>query len=460
MATRTRTVHRCSECGSPSPRWMGRCPTCDAWGTLVEELESPAPATAMVPLAPGSAPVPIGEVAIDTATRGSTGIEELDRVLGGGLVPGSVTLLAGEPGMGKSTLLLQSLGAMATAGRRCLLVTAEESPAQVRMRAERVGAISPNLLVAGATDLHHVLAHAESVSPDVLAVDSIQTVVDPNRPGAPGSVTQVRDCAYRLVQLAKERDLATVLVGHVTKEGTVAGPRVLEHVVDTVLSFDGDRGHSLRLLRALKHRFGSTQELGLFDMTGEGLLCVPDASARFLVDRRPGVAGSAVAAVLEGARPVLVEVQALVVPSNAPSPRRSGSGVDAQRMSMLLAVLAQRASVNLMQHDVYGSVAGGLRVTEPGLDLALALAAAGAVKARATPQRLVAVGELGLAGEVRSVPQLERRLAEAARLGFETALVPPGTSAHPGIEVVPVGDLREAVALGLIRADPGFAAVS
>jgi DNA repair protein RadA/Sms len=438
---------------------MGRCPSCDAWGTLVEEIAAARTEVGHA-VAPGSAPVPIAEVKVDAAERRSTGVEELDRVLGGGLVPGSVTLLAGEPGMGKSTLLLQSLGAMAAAGLRCLLVTAEESPAQVRMRAERVGALAPELLVVGATDLHHVLAHAEAVAPDVLAIDSIQTVVDPDRPGAPGSVTQVRDCAYRLVQLAKERALATLLVGHVTKEGTVAGPRVLEHIVDTVLSFDGDRGHSLRLLRALKHRFGSTQELGLFDMTSEGLECVPDASARFLVDRRPGVAGSAVAAVLEGARPVMVEVQALVVPSNAPSPRRSGSGVDAQRLSMLLAVLAQRAGVDLMQHDVYGSIAGGLRVTEPGLDLALALATAGARTGRAAPERLVVVGELGLGGEVRSVPQLERRLAEAARLGFEQALVPPGTAEQPGIQVLPVGDLREAVALGLIRADPGFAAVS
>jgi DNA repair protein RadA/Sms len=436
---------------------MGRCPACDAWGTLVEELAAPRVADAVLP---GSPPVPIGEVATDLAARRSTGVEELDRVLGGGLVSGSVTLLAGEPGMGKSTLLLQSLGAMAAAGRRCLLVTAEESPAQVRLRAERVGALSPELLVAGATDLHHVLAHADAVAPDVLAVDSIQTVVDPNRPGAPGSVTQVRDCAYRLVQLAKERDLATLLVGQVTKEGTVAGPRVLEHVVDTVLSFDGDRGHSLRLLRALKHRFGSTQELGLFDMTGEGLVCVPDASARFLVDRRPGVAGSAVAAVLEGARPVMVEVQALVVDGESPSPRRSGSGVDAQRLSLLLAVLAQRASITMMRADVYASIAGGLRVSEPGLDLALALAAAGAKLGQALPDGLVVVGELGLAGEVRSVPQLERRLAEAARLGFEAALVPPGTPEQPGIQVLPVRELREAVALGLSRADPGFAAVS
>ena len=460
MVTRTRTVHRCSECGGSTPQWLGRCPACDAWGTLVEELDLTRPSRSTPTAASGAPPVPIGEVVADDATHRSTGIAELDRVLGGGLVPGSVTLLAGEPGMGKSTLLLQALGAMTGSGRRCLLVTAEESPAQIRRRAERVGALSPGLLVTGATDLAQVIAHAESVAPDVLAVDSIQTVVDPDRTGAPGSVTQVRDCAYRLVQLAKERGMATVLVGHVTKEGTLAGPRVLEHVVDTVLAFDGDRGQSLRLLRALKHRYGSTQELGLFDMAADGLAGVPDASARFLVDRRPGVAGSAIAAVLEGDRPVMVEVQALVVDGESPSPRRSGSGVDAQRLSLLLAVLGQRAGVNLMRADVYASIAGGLRVTEPGLDLALALAAASARTGRALPSDLVVVGELGLGGEVRSVPQLERRLAEAARLGFGTALVPPGTAPQPGIAVVPVADLRDAVARGLTRDDPGFTAVS
>jgi DNA repair protein RadA/Sms len=260
--------------------------------------------------------------------------------------------------------------------------------------------------------------------------------------------------------LAKARGMATVLVGHVTKEGTLAGPRVLEHVVDTVLAFDGDRGHSLRLVRALKHRYGSTQELGLFDMAADGLTGVPDASARFLVDRRPGVAGSAVAAVLEGDRPVMVEVQVLVVDGESPSPRRSGSGVDAQRLSLLLAVLGQRAGINLMRADVYASIAGGLRVAEPGLDLALALAAASARTGRSLPDGLVVVGELGLGGEVRSVPQLERRLAEAARLGFTTALVPPGIAPQPGIEVASVAELRDAVARGLVRDDPGFSAVS
>ena len=282
--------------------------------------------------------------------------------------------------------------------------------------------------MVGETSLPHIVAHVESVAPDVLALDSIQTILDPDLPGAPGSVTQVRDCAYRLVQQAKARDLATVLVGHVTKEGTLAGPRVLEHVVDTVLTFDGDRGHALRLLHALKHRFGSTHELGLLEMTEHGLVDVPDASARFLVDRRSGVPGSAVAAVLEGARPLLVEVQALVVPTQMAMPRRSAAGLDTGRLALILAVLQQRAAVPVAGAEVYASVAGGLRVAETGLDLALALALAGATNGRPVVAGTVAIGELGLGGEVRSVPQLEHRLAEAARLGFTRALVPACTS--------------------------------
>jgi DNA repair protein RadA/Sms len=401
-------------------------------------------------LVPGGrdAPVPLAEVSTRAATARSTGIGELDRVLDGGLVPGSVTLLAGEPGTGKSTLLLQALGRMAAAGARCLLVTAEESSAQVRVRADRLGALAPTLLVVSETSLPHVVAHVEAVRPDVLALDSIQTVLDPDLPGAPGSVTQVRDCAYRLVQQAKERDLATVLVGHVTKEGTLAGPRVLEHVVDTVLSFDGDRGHSLRTLHALKHRFGGTHELGLFEMTEHGLADVPDASARFLVDRREGAAGSAVAAVLEGRRPMLVEVQALVVPTTVP-PRRYAAGIDPSRLAMLLAIVAQHGRILTDKCEVYASVAGGLRVSETGVDLALALAVGSAQSNRPVVARTVAVGELGLGGEVRTVPQLERRLDEAARLGFTRALVPAQAESRPGLEVVPVRDVTDAFARGL-----------
>jgi DNA repair protein RadA/Sms len=446
---KTRTIYRCGECGADTPRWLGRCPGCEAWGTLVEEVATP-PRRASAGPAVGlrAAPEPIVGVDGGTATPRPTGVGELDRVLGGGLVPGSVTLLAGEPGMGKSTLLLQALGRMAAQGTRCLLVTAEESAAQVRSRAERVRALEPGLLVVAETSLPHVIAHVEQVVPDVLALDSIQTVVDPDLPGAPGSVSQVRDCAYRLVQQAKERALATVMVGHVTKEGTLAGPRVLEHVVDTVLSFDGDRGYALRLLHAAKHRFGATDEVGLFEMAPAGLLDVPDASARFLVDRRTSAPGSAVAAVLEGTRPLLVEVQSLVIDTQSP-PRRSSSGLDGGRMAMLLAVLEQHAGVAVSRADVYASIAGGLRVVEPGVDLALVLAVAGARLRCPTRERTVVVGEVGLGGEVRSVPQVERRLAEAVRLGFTRALAPPGTAPVPGLDLVAVADVGEAVGAGL-----------
>jgi DNA repair protein RadA/Sms len=443
-----RTVHRCRECGGTSPRWLGRCPECDTWGTLVETRDRPSAAPGVVvPDAEG--PLPIVEVDPLGVVARPTGIGELDRVLGGGLVPGSVTLLGGEPGMGKSTLLLQALGHLAEAGSRCLLVAAEESREQVRLRAERVGALAPGLLLAADTSLARVLAHVDVVAPDVLAIDSIQAVIDTDQPGAAGSITQVRDCAHRLVRVAKERALATLLVGHVTKEGTLAGPRVLEHVVDTVVSFDGDRHHSLRMLHALKHRFGPTHELGLFEMGSAGLTGVPDASALFLADRRPGAPGSVVAPVLEGARPLLVEVQALVAPHDVPMPRRAAQGLDSGRLSMLLAVLEQRAGVHVARSDVFASVAGGVRVSEAGVDLAVALGVAGARRDAAVDPATVVVGELGLGGEVRQVPQAGRRLAEAARLGFTRALAPPSTPDVGGIEVVPVADLRAALAVGL-----------
>ena len=357
--TRTRVRHRCTDCGAQSPRWLGRCPECGEWNTLVEELDAPTARGAIVGTL--AAAVPIDQVDPLGAARRATGVAELDRVLGGGLVAGSVTLLGGEPGMGKSTLLLQALGRMAAGGARCLLVSAEESCEQVRLRAGRLGALEPNLLLVADTSLEHVVAQVEATEPDILAIDSIQTIVDPDLPGAPGSVAQVRECAHRLVRLAKERNLAVVLVGHVTKDGNLAGPRALEHVVDTVLQFEGDRHHALRMLHALKHRFGATHELGLFEMGESGLIDVPDPSALFLADRRPGSPGSIVVPVLEGARPLLVEVQALVNTTTAPMPRRSAQGLESSRLAMLLAVLDARAGMPLADTDVYTSVAGGVR---------------------------------------------------------------------------------------------------
>ncbi|MSO79384.1 MAG: DNA repair protein RadA [Acidimicrobiia bacterium] len=435
-----KTVHRCEACGAEAPRWLGRCPGCGEWGSMISSQIIPSGLPRHL-----DPPVPIGEVATSASERRPTGIGELDRVLGGGLVPGSVTLLGGEPGMGKSTLLLQALGAMAAAGARCLLVGAEESPEQVRLRAERVGALEAGLLLVADTSLPEVLAHVEHTQPDVVAVDSIQAVTDPTLPGAPGSITQVRDCTHRLVSLAKARALPVLLVGHVTKEGTLAGPRTLEHVVDTVVSFDGDRHHTLRFLHALKHRFGSTQELGLMEMGEAGLVGVPDASALFLADRRSGTSGSAIAAVLDGARPLLVEVQALVAPSGGGPPRRSATGLDSARLALLLAVLEQRAGVPLTSTDVYASAAGGVRVTEPGADLAIALAVASAHLDQPLPATTVALGEVGLGGELRQVPQASRRLAEAARLGFTHVVGPPSLPNVPGLVTQAVPTLADAL---------------
>ena len=387
--------------------------------------------------------MPLAEVDPIAAAGRPTGVPELDRVLGGGLVGGSVTLLGGEPGIGKSTLLLQALGRMAAGGARCLLVSAEESVEQVRLRAGRLGALDPNLLVVSETSLPAVVEHVHTVAPDVLAVDSIQTVLDPEVAGTPGSVSQVRECAHRIVRLAKERAMATVLVGHVTKDGSLAGPRALEHIVDTVLAFEGDRHHALRMLHALKHRFGTTNELGVFEMLEGGMTEVLDPSSLFLVDRRAGLAGSVVTATMEGVRPLLVEVQALVSETRAPAPRRSARGLDAGRMEMLLAVLQARAGCALGGLDVYTSVAGGLRVQDAGADLAVAVAVASALGGAPVRDGMVAVGEVGLGGELRQAPQITRRLAEAARLGFRSAVVPASTPDVAGIRLVRAEHISE-----------------
>jgi DNA repair protein RadA/Sms len=446
---RARTIYRCTDCGAAEPKWTGRCSGCEGWNTLVEEVAPSGAALAVEVVGPSAAvPLPIAEVDTQAWAPAATHVGELDRVLQGGLVPGSVTVLGGEPGIGKSTLLLQALAGLAKSGRRCLYVTAEESAQQVRLRAERLGALPPNLWLVSDTALPHVLAHIETVRPDVVAIDSIQTVFEPTLASAPGSVAQVRECAHRLVRASKERAMASILVGHVTKDGALAGPRVLEHLVDTVLSFEGERHHALRLLRAVKHRFGSTDELGLFEMTGEGLAGVPDPSALFLADRRPGTSGSVVAPVLDGHRPLLVEVQALVSPTPLPAPRRSAQGLDSGRLSLVVAVLQQHVGLAFDKLDVHSVVAGGVKTVEPGADLALALALASARSGVAVPDDLVACGEIGLGGELRQVHQTARRLSEAARLGFGQAIVPASAPLDlPGIEVHRVSTLVQAVDL-------------
>lgn len=442
----------CSECGTAHPKWGGQCSACRAWNTLVEEVVG-ASAVPIVGLAPSAPPVPIDAVDPLGATPHATGIGELDRVLGGGLVPGSVTLLGGEPGVGKSTLLLQLLAGW---GGKALYVTAEESAQQVRLRAERLGAVRPDLWLYAETSLPAVLQAVADTGPSLVVVDSIQTVADPALGSAPGSVTQVRECAHQLVAVAKRTGVPVVLVGHVTKEGSLAGPRVLEHVVDTVLAFEGDRHHALRTVRAVKHRFGPTTELGLFEMLGEGLTGVPDPGALLLGDRRPDAAGSVVAAAVEGHRPLTVEVQALTTKGTEGVPSgRTAQGLDRNRLSMLLAVLQQHAHVPTGSHDVYASTAGGLRLTEPGLDLAVCLAVASSIGGGAFGADVVVFGEVGLTGELRQVAQPARRLAEAARLGFRRAIVPARTphDAGAGLEVVRATTLAEAI--GAARLRPG-----
>ena len=440
----------CATCGYESAKWLGRCTECGTWGSVAES----APALRAAPggrrsVTLRSVPTPIAQVETAGASHLPTEVAELDRVLGGGLVAGSVTLIGGEPGMGKSTLLMQALGSIAARGARCLLVCAEESAAQVRMRADRLGALAPELYVVSETSLPAVVASVATLEPVVLAIDSIQAVHDPDAPGAAGSVTQVRDGAQELVRIAKGNDIATVLVGHVTKDGGLAGPRALEHVVDTVLSFEGDRHHALRMLRALKHRFGATDELGLMEMTAGGLLPVSDPSALFLADRRAGATGSVVTAVMEGTRPLCVEVQALVAPTGAPIPRRTAQAFEGNRLAMLVAVLQQRAHIGLASHDVYASVAGGVRVAEPAADLAVALAIASAARGVPVREGLAVFGEIGLTGRLRPAAQAERRLEECSKLRLQRVIAPEGTRSRGRPPVTRAETLREAIAAGL-----------
>jgi DNA repair protein RadA/Sms len=441
----------CRDCGAESIKWQGQCPSCEGWNTLDEVEVQPEPPSEVGNSlrAPGfgtlAAPQPIGEVEVGSWHPQPTGVPEFDRVLGGGLVAGSVTVVGGEPGIGKSTLLLQVAASVARRGTRVLYLSGEESAPQVRQRAERLGTLPEELWLAAETSLPVAVAALDVVEPGLVILDSVQTLSHPGVSGVPGSVGQVREVTARLVAEAKRRPITVLLVGHVTKEGSLAGPRTLEHMVDTVLSFEGDRHHALRLLRASKHRFGPTDDLGVFAMGGSGLEGVDDPSALFLADRVPGLPGSAVVPVLDGHRPILVEVQALTATSPLPSPRRTAQGVDHGRLGLLLAVLQRRVGIPVHDHDVYASAVGGARVVEPGADLAIALAVTSAWADAPIPGGLVACGEIGLSGEIRRVAQVERRLAEAARLGFRRALVPPDTPVPAGIEAIEVSSLTQAL---------------
>jgi DNA repair protein RadA/Sms len=440
-----RPQFRCTECGWSTQKWVGRCAECQAWGTVAE---SAAPAGITPARAVAVPAQPIAEVEATPAAVRATGVDELDRVLGGGLVGGAAVLLAGEPGVGKSTLLLDVASRAASHGQRVLYVTGEESAAQVRLRAERIGALRPRLLLAAETDLATVLGHVESVAPDLLVVDSVQTIASDAVEGSAGGVSQVREVAASLIRVAKSRAMATVLIGHVTKDGSIAGPRVLEHLVDVVCSFEGDRHSSLRMVRAVKNRYGPTDEVGCFELGENGITGLPDPSGLFLVRHLHPVPGTAVTVTLEGRRPLVSEVQALVGPSTTPHPRRAYSGLDSSRVAMILAVLERRCGVHVGGMDAYASTVGGVRLSEPGSDLAVALAVASAAMDQPLPQRAIALGEVGLAGEVRPVGGVGRRMSEAARLGFTTALVPASTDAEAptGMTVLEVPDLQRALA--------------
>ncbi len=447
MAKVEKDPFRCTECGWTSQKWVGRCGECQAWGT-VEELAAPKKLS-LVPGPVSAKATPIAEVSLASAQAKPTGVSELDRVLGGGLVPGAAILLAGEPGVGKSTLLLSVAAETARKKIPVLYVSGEESASQVRLRAERINALDPQLFLASETDLSAVIAHIDQVQPQLLVIDSVQTIGSTAVDGAPGGVTQVREVAGALIRICKERDITLLLVGHVTKDGSIAGPRLLEHIVDVVLNFEGERHSRLRMIRAIKNRFGASDEVGCFDLNDAGIESVLDPTGLFTSRHAEPVPGTCVTVTLEGRRPLLAEIQALVSAgreNDYGNARRVTSGLDSARTSMTLAVLELRAHIRVGGRDVYAATVGGMKMSEPAADLALALAVASAAKGLALPSDLVAIGEVGLAGEIRKVSGVNRRLQEAHRLGFKRALVPLGSDvAIVGMEIVEVARLDQAL---------------
>ncbi|MDP2892345.1 MAG: DNA repair protein RadA [Bacillota bacterium] len=446
---RQKTVFMCGECGYESPKWMGKCPGCMQWNTMTEVAQKSNLLSSIAKLT--GEPLSLDKIIEEETPRVPTGISELDRVLGGGAVRGSVILTGGEPGIGKSTLMLQASGKLCENGSRVLYVTGEESAKQVKMRASRLNISHGNLFVLAETDVNEILSKVADIKADFLMVDSIQTIYDPDFDCSPGSVSQVRECAAKLLYYAKSTSVTVFIVGHVTKEGAIAGPRIMEHMVDTVLYFEGENFNAFRILRAVKNRFGSTNEIGVFEMRQEGMAEVLNPSAMLLSSRVQGVAGSAVACCMEGTRPVLAEVQALVSPASFGVPRRMASGVDYNRLAMLAAVLEKRVGLNLSNQDIYINVVGGIRLEEPAYDLALACAIASSFKNIPVFPDTAIIGEVGLTGEVRDVGQMEKRLAECAKLGFARCIVPRGTSLKSsGITLSRVADVKAALEEALI----------
>ena len=450
---KARTLYICSACGYENPKWMGKCPECGEWNTMQEGRS--APETVAKPQkrigGTGDTASPIREIQADAQLYQRTGIDELDRVLGGGIVEGAMILVGGEPGIGKSTLLLQVSAALARMGKKVLYISGEESKRQIKLRAQRLGADDTDMLLLSENAMDKVREKLEAIRPDFCIIDSVQTMYLPELSSAPGSVSQVRESASILLRYAKENGCGMILVGHVTKEGALAGPRVLEHMVDAVLYFEGDARHEYRLLRAVKNRFGSVNELGVFEMTGDGMIPVKSASETLLSQRARGASGSCVMCAMEGSRPMLVDIQALAVRSYYNVPRRAVNGMDNSRVILLLAVMEKRAGVRLYDKDVYINVAGGLDLTEPAADLAVCCAVASSVCDRVLPQDTCVVGEVGLAGEVRAIPRLERRVQEALRLGFRHIICPKDSlrslKATEGVEVKGVDTIAQAFAL-------------
>ena len=448
-----KTVFFCSECGYETPKWLGKCPGCDAWGTLVEQRvtkPSKSSASSFVSASPASRPKKLKDVAVTAEERFTTGIDEFDRVLGGGIVKGSLILIGGSPGIGKSTLSLQMCRTIDT-DKTILYVSAEESQAQIKMRADRLGIENENMLLYAETNLDEIEATISEFNPAVVIIDSIQTVYRPSLTSASGSVSQVRDATMSLMKIAKENNISVFIVGHVTKEGSLAGPRVLEHMVDCVLYFEGQQHQQHRILRAVKNRFGSTNEIGVFEMCDKGLEQVVNPSMLMLGERPGDVSGSCVVSTMEGTRPILAEIQALVSKTPFPVPKRMSAGIDYNRISLIIAVLEKRVRLNLSNQDAYVNVTGGMKIDEPAADLGIALAVASSFKGFAVPKTVAAMGEIGLTGEVRAVSFAQRRINEAVKLGFDTILVPSwnkkGITPPENVKIHYVSNVGEAIAL-------------